>query len=59
MVTITDCNEGEIRLVGGDNVLEGTVEVCFNSMWGLIGDAGWDISDARVMCRQLQLPFDG
>ena len=59
VVTITDCIEGEIRLVGGDNILEGTVEVCFNSMWGLIGDAGWDISDARVICRQLQLPFDG
>ena len=37
---ITDCEEGEVRLVGGETESEGTIEVCLNSVWGLITDAG-------------------
>ena len=56
---ITDCVEGEVRLVGGETDSEGTIEVCLNSVWGLITDAGWDQNDAHVVCRQLNLPIDG
>ena len=56
---ITDCVEGEVRLVGGDADSEGTIEVCTNSVWGLITDAGWDENDAHVVCRQLNLPVNG
>ena len=56
---ITDCVEGEVRLVGGETDSEGTIEVCLNSVWGLITDAGWDQNDAHVVCRQLNLPTDG
>ena len=51
--------EGEVRLVGGDTDSEGTIEVCTNSVWGLITDAGWDENDAHVVCRQLNLPVNG
>ena len=51
--------EGEVRLVGGKTDSEGTIEVCLNSVWGLITDAGWDQNDAHVVCRQLNLPIDG
>ena len=51
--------EGEVRLVGGDADSEGTIEVCANSVWGLITDAGWDENDAHVVCRQLNLPVNG
>ena len=51
--------EGEVRLVGGETDSEGTIEVCLNSVWGLITDAGWDQNDAHVVCRQLNLPIDG
>ena len=32
---------------------EGTVEICFDNLWGLIADAGWNSQNAQVVCRQL------
>ncbi len=54
-----DCVNGSVRLVGGSASNEGTIEICGNSLWGLISDAGWDQNDARVVCKQLDLPYDG
>lgn len=42
-----------IRLVGGSNPMEGTVQVYHNMTWGTICDDYWDIQDATVVCRQL------
>ena len=42
-----------IRLVGGSNSLEGTIEVLHNFTWGTICDDYWDIQDATVVCHQL------
>ena len=47
------CDEGNVRLVEGSTVLEGRVEICRNSTWGTICNAGWDSYDARVVCGQL------
>lgn len=30
-----------------------TVEVCYNNLWGLISDPGWDDNDALVVCKSL------
>ena len=49
----SNCNDGEIRLNGGQSQAEGIVEICFGGVWGTICDDGWDDSDARVACRQL------
>ena len=47
------CNSGEIRLVGGSNDNEGTVELCIEGTWGTICDTFWNDQDANVVCRQL------
>ena len=47
------CDEGSIRLVGGDSDLEGRLEVCLDQVWGTVTDFFFNLPDARVACRQL------
>ena len=47
------CEEGDVRVVGGDGVSYGTVLICIDTIWGLISDSGWDNDDANIVCKQL------
>lgn len=49
----TDCTDGEIRLIGISNPLQGRVEVCSDGVWGRVCNRDWDNEDAAVACRQL------
>ena len=53
------CDNGAIRLAGGESKNEGRVEICFNNQFGTICDDEWDNSDAAVVCYQLGFGREG
>ena len=45
--------------MGGVSAKEGTVEVCYYNIWGLVADSEWGIEEAKVVCRQLNYDVSG
>ena len=58
MLLSTECNDGDVRLVGEGNnftATEGRVEYCVGGRWGTVCNYLWGDPDATVVCRQLGL----
>ena len=54
----TNCSDGDVRLIGGLNKYEGTVEVCLNHVWGSVCRSTsyynyWGLQEGQVVCGQL------
>ena len=52
-VQLTNCTNGDIRLVNGSSQYSGRVEICANNVWGRVCKNGWSTYDALVVCNQL------
>ena len=53
------CSDGDLRLVSGNVVNEGRVEICLNNVWGTICDDGFSNVDAEVVCKKLNYSTEG
>ena len=52
--SVTECEEGEMRLVGGKGEGEGRVEVCVEGgFWGTVCGDQFDTRAAFFICRRL------
>ena len=59
IINTDSCQDGDVRLVGGQSAYEGQVEVCLSQRWGTVTDDGWSTEDAQVVCRQLGYTTQG
>ena len=55
----TNCQNGDVRLVGGNFVTEGRLEVCTNGIWGTVCGISFDAIDAYIVCKELGLGLSG
>lgn len=55
----SDCTNGQVRLMGGDSDNVGSVEVCFDNVWGNLEETGWGGKDAQLVCNLLGYLPDG
>ena len=57
--TSDNCQDGDVRLIGGQSAYEGRLEVCLSRRWGAVSDEEWSIFDAQVACKQLGYKSSG
>ncbi len=53
----TNCVNNSVRLIEVPSSIKKIVEVCKDGVWGSITSYRWNNQAARVICRQLGLPW--
>lgn len=56
---MANCNDSDVRLVGGNDSTTGRIEVCVNRAWGTICNRRFGTNEASVICRQLGFSTEG
>ena len=51
LIYVGMCENENIRLVGGQTMFEGQVQVCWNETWGTVCDITSGSNDAMVACK--------
>ena len=54
-----DCLDGSVRLIDGESIYEGYVEVCKDKIWSAVCAEGWGLEEAAVVCGQLGILSTG
>ena len=59
----TQCELGEVRLVGGQKKTEGRMDICANGYWATVCDYDYSLGlhtvKTELVCKQLGFPSDG
>lgn len=56
---LTECEHGKVRLVGGQKISEGRVEICAYGYWASTCNHHWDTVETEMVCKQLGFPVSG
>ena len=55
----TECEYGDVRLVGGQKLSEGRVEICARGYWATPCSGYWSITATKITCMVLGFPSNG